>query len=74
MRAVVAGSSHAAERRSALIGAFLVASAYAVTDEWHQSFVEGRTASPIDWAVDTAGAAAAATLLRRSGRARRATA
>jgi VanZ family protein len=49
--------------RAALI-AFVVASAYAATDEWHQTFVEGRTGSPVDWAIDTAGAAAAALRLR----------
>lgn len=33
-----------------------VASAYAATDELHQAFVSGRVASPVDWAIDTAGA------------------
>jgi VanZ family protein len=47
------------DRRAAL-AAFLVASLYAVTDELHQSFVEGRHGTPVDWAIDTAGAAAAA--------------
>jgi VanZ family protein len=37
--------------------AFLVASAYAVTDEFHQTFVSGRHGSPVDWLIDTAGAA-----------------
>ena len=36
--------------------ALLAASAYAATDELHQSFVAGRVASPVDWAIDTAGA------------------
>jgi len=31
-------------------------SAYAVTDEIHQLFVEGRACKFLDWAVDTAGA------------------
>lgn len=31
-------------------------SAYAVTDEVHQLFVEGRACKFLDWAVDTAGA------------------
>lgn len=31
-------------------------SLYAVTDEIHQLFVEGRTCKLLDWAVDTAGA------------------
>ena len=37
--------------------AFLVAAAYAVTDEVHQSFVEGRVGSPVDWGIDALGAA-----------------
>ena len=36
--------------------ALLAASAYAATDELHQAFVAGRVASPVDWAIDTAGA------------------
>jgi VanZ family protein len=45
--------------------AFLLASGYAVTDEFHQTFVEGRHGSPIDWAIDTAGAAVVALRLRK---------
>jgi VanZ family protein len=47
------------DRRAAL-AALLVSSLYAVTDEVHQSFVDGRRGTPVDWAIDTAGAAAAA--------------
>jgi VanZ family protein len=47
------------DRRAALV-AFLIASLYAATDELHQSFVDGRHGTPVDWAIDTAGAAAAA--------------
>jgi hypothetical protein len=39
------------------IGAFAIASAYGVFDEWHQSFVPGRYASLTDVALDVAGAA-----------------
>lgn len=49
--------------RAALF-AFLLASGYAATDEYHQTFVEGRHGSPIDWAIDSAGAAVAALRLR----------
>jgi VanZ family protein len=35
--------------------ALLLTFLYAATDEWHQSFVPGRSASPIDVLVDTAG-------------------
>jgi VanZ family protein len=56
-------------RRAALV-AFLLASAYAATDEYHQSFVETRNGSPLDWAIDTAGAGAAALWLRARSRQR----
>jgi VanZ family protein len=48
----------------AAVFAFLIASGYAATDEYHQTFVEGRHGSPIDWGIDSAGAAAAALKLR----------
>lgn len=51
--------------RAAALAALAIASAYAVTDEYHQTFVAGRHGSPIDWAIDTAGAALAAWLLAR---------
>jgi VanZ family protein len=37
--------------------AFALGSAYAASDEVHQSFVDGRVGSPLDWAIDTAGVA-----------------
>jgi VanZ family protein len=49
--------------RAALV-AFAIASAYAATDEFHQTFVEGRHGTPVDWAIDSAGAAAAAFAVR----------
>ena len=52
--------------RAAIAIAFALASLYAVSDEFHQSFVEGRHGSPVDWAIDTAGAGVAALALRRS--------
>lgn len=36
--------------------ALALASAYGVTDEFHQSFVPGRVPDVSDWLVDTAGA------------------
>jgi VanZ family protein len=47
------------DKRAALL-AFIVSSLYAATDELHQSFVDGRHGTPVDWAIDSAGAAAAA--------------
>lgn len=38
--------------------------AYAVTDEYHQTFVDGRVGSPRDVAIDTAGVLAAWLLSR----------
>ena len=49
----------------ALVAAFAVAVAYAVSDEYHQSFVAGRHGSPLDVAIDAFGAGAAALWLRR---------
>lgn len=59
--------------RAALL-AFLLASGYAATDEYHQTFVEGRHGSPLDWAIDSAGAAVAALRLRTARRRDRAVA
>jgi VanZ family protein len=36
--------------------AVVLAAAYAVTDEVHQTFVEGRHGAPLDVAIDTVGA------------------
>ncbi len=47
--------------------AFLGALAFAVTDEWHQSFVSGREPSLGDFLVDAVGALAALVLLRLVG-------
>ena len=50
--------------------AVLLASAYGVSDEFHQSFVPHRTADVADWFADTVGAALGAgaylLLLRRT--------
>ncbi len=43
-------------QRKKLISAIIITSAYAVTDELHQLFVEGRSCEIRDWAIDTAGA------------------
>jgi VanZ family protein len=46
------------------VPALLLASAYAVSDEFHQTFVAGRHGSPIDWGIDTVGALLGLALLR----------
>ncbi|AGE23811.1 putative phosphotransbutyrylase [Geobacillus sp. GHH01] len=45
-----------APKRFAYAGAWLFATVYAATDEWHQSFEPGRTATPKDVAIDSCGA------------------
>jgi VanZ family protein len=45
--------------------ALLLGSAYAATDEIHQTFVAGRQGSPLDWLLDTAGVAAGVLLYAR---------
>lgn len=42
--------------------AILLGSAYAATDEVHQTFVTGRQGSPLDWTIDTAGVVLGALL------------
>ena len=42
-----------------------IALAYAASDEWHQSFVEGRVGTPVDWQIDAAGVAVAIALWAR---------
>lgn len=50
--------------RAALL-AFALSSLYAASDEFHQSFVDGRHGTPVDWVIDSAGAALMALRLRR---------
>jgi VanZ family protein len=46
----------------AALAALLTVSAFGVTDEWHQSFVPGRSTEVADWVADTSGAALAIVL------------
>ena len=52
-----------AVRRPVTVAA-MIAFVYACTDEYHQSFVETRSGTSLDVAVDTVGIALAALLLR----------
>lgn len=54
-----------------VIGAWLLTLAFAVSDEWHQTFVHGRVGHAQDVAIDLTGATAA-LLLDRAWRRRRA--
>ncbi len=55
----------------AAVLAVVLTSAYGVTDEWHQSFVPGRSAELADWVADTLGALAAVGCYAGSPRLRR---
>ena len=48
----------------ALVVAIVCASAYGITDEIHQIFVEGRYCDVFDWFTDTAGATLGAVLMK----------
>lgn len=63
MRALVAEGMDA--RRASYL-AIALAAGYALTDEFHQAFVPGRTVSGIDIGLDLAGAAAFTLIARRS--------
>lgn len=52
--------------RRALLPALGIAIAYAITDEIHQTFVDGRVGTWTDVLIDSAGALAAAWLISRS--------
>jgi len=51
--------------RRALLPAVAIAVGYAIADEIHQTFVSGRTGTPRDVLIDSAGILAAAWLIRR---------
>ncbi len=48
--------SHYMSFKKACLLAILIASAYGVSDEFHQYFVPERACDPVDWLVDTLGA------------------
>ena len=54
--------------RRPVLWAMLISLAYACTDEYHQTFVRGRTGTPMDVVIDAIGIAIAALLIgmRRS--------
>ena len=53
---------HMPSLQAFLLAVFL-ASLYGVSDEFHQYFVPSRTPDPLDWVVDTCGAALGGVLL-----------
>ena len=50
--------------RTATLVALAITSAYAGTDELHQTIVHGRHGTPVDWLIDTAGATLAMVRVR----------
>lgn len=52
----------------AYVVATIVASAYGLTDEFHQSFVPLRVPDAMDWLIDTVGALSGATISAAAGR------
>jgi VanZ family protein len=53
--------------RTGLALSFVLSVLFAASDEYHQSFVSGRTASWLDFATDAAGAAFALAVIGRWG-------
>ena len=51
------GGGVVADPRWRAVAAWLLATLYAASDEWHQSLVPGRTAAALDVLIDSAGAA-----------------
>jgi VanZ family protein len=58
---------HAGATKAAIF-ALVICVVYAISDEYHQSFVPGRSSEAIDVAIDSAGALLAACLIIRSAR------
>jgi VanZ family protein len=54
----------------ALLSAYVIAVAYAATDEYHQTFVSGRVGTPRDVLIDATGALVVALVIRRAVRRR----
>jgi len=50
------------------VGSIAIAALYSLTDEYHQSFVAGRTPSPVDCGIDTIGASLAMMIVLISDR------
>jgi len=46
-----------------IIISIIFCSLYGLTDEWHQSFIQGRQADVNDWIADTLGASLAMLIL-----------
>ena len=58
---------HGVARAKSMLAAVVIASLYAMSDEWHQSFVPMRTSDVLDWMADTVGSMLGAGLLPALG-------
>jgi VanZ family protein len=61
---------HGVRGRAALVGAASLATAYAISDEFHQTFVAGRSGAPLDVAIDLVGILVALAVLAGNPRLR----
>ena len=59
--------------RRGLLAAGVISLLYAISDEYHQSFVDGRDSDPLDVVADAAGIAAALLAIDRYARGRAST-
>jgi VanZ family protein len=55
-------------RARAWMGAFLFCITIGATDEWHQKFIQGRTADGADWVADSTGGLIGASIWMLLGR------
>jgi VanZ family protein len=58
------------DARRAIAWAVAIGIGYAISDEWHQSFIDGRVGTWRDVLIDSAGVLTAAWLIARSSRVR----
>jgi len=58
------------DRAANVLPAVAITLAYAATDEWHQTFVQGRSGRPLDWLIDALGVGIAIAIHARSVRSR----
>jgi VanZ family protein len=55
-------------RRRAWMGAFLLCITIGATDEWHQKYIQGRSADGSDWVADATGGLIGASIWMFLGR------
>lgn len=58
-------SFHGLNLSQLLAVSFILTVLYSISDEWHQSFISGRSGQPIDVLIDTAGVIIGLLLIKR---------